>query len=87
MARLSAGPDAPIIGLEGLSMDSTLFLLSLVFGTIGMGMFMYGKKASRMVPLFAGGGLMVVPYFIPSAILMLLVCTGLTALPWIIREG
>lgn len=68
-------------------MDPTLLMLSLVFGAVGMGMFMYGRKASRMVPLFAGGGLMVVPYFISSAILMTVVCAALMAMPWIIQEG
>ena len=33
------------------NMDMNLVMISLVFGMIGMGMFMYGKKAGRMVPL------------------------------------
>lgn len=68
-------------------MDPTSLMLSLLFGMIGMGMFMYGRKASRIVPLFAGGGLMVVPYFISSLMLLVLVCAGLMAMPWVIREG
>ena len=68
-------------------MDINLLLASLVFGMIGMGMFMYGKKAGRFVPLGAGTGLMVVPYFIPNLIVLVVVCAGLMALPWIVREG
>jgi len=61
--------------------------VSLVFGTIGAGMFLYGKKASRMVPLGAGLGLMIVPYFIPNVIAMAAVSCVMAALPWIIRES
>jgi len=66
-------------------MDSNSLLLSFVFGTIGMGMFMYGKKAGRMVPLGAGLALMLVPYFIPNLIAMAVVCCLLTATPWFVR--
>ena len=61
--------------------------VSLVFGAIGAGMFLYGKKAGRMVPLGAGLGLMVVPYFIPNVILMAVVSCAMTALPWVVRES
>ena len=68
-------------------MDSGSLMASLVFGMIGMGMFMYGKKASRMVPLAAGAGLMVLPYFITSLILMIVICGALTASPWLFRDA
>jgi hypothetical protein len=61
--------------------------VSLVFGAIGAGMFLYGKKAGRMVPLGAGLGLMVVPYFIPNVILMAVASCAITALPWFVRES
>jgi hypothetical protein len=70
-----------------MNMDTNSLLVSLLFGAIGMGMFMYGKKAGRMVPLGAGVGLMVVPYFIPNVIVMLIVCCGLTATPLIVKDG
>jgi hypothetical protein len=50
-------------------------------------MFMYGKRASRPVPLFAGLGLIVVPYFIPNLIALLIVCCAITATPWILRNA
>ena len=67
-------------------MDSTSLFLSLLFGAIGMGMLMYGKKAGRMVPLGAGLALMVIPYCIPNAIALLIVCCLLTAMPWLLRK-
>jgi hypothetical protein len=68
-------------------MDFNSLMASLVFGMIGMGMFMYGKKAGRPVPLAAGAGLMVVPYFITHLVVMIIVCGALTAVPWLFRES
>ena len=67
-------------------MDDYALILSLFFGMVGMGMFMYGRKAGRFVPLVAGGLLMVVPYFLPNWIAQAVVCTALTAAPWVVRE-
>ena len=67
-------------------MDMNQLLLSMLFGTIGLGMFMYGKKEVRFVPLSAGVGLMVLPYFISNLLLMSAVCLVLMALPWVIRQ-
>ena len=68
-------------------MDSTNVMLSFLFGLIGMGMFMYGRKAARLVPMFVGAALMAVPCFIPNAAILLLVCSCLTAVPWFLREA
>ena len=70
-----------------MEIDSTNLLLSLLFGSIGLGLFMYGKKAGRMVPLGAGLALMVVPYCIPNAIAMSVVCAVITAVPWLLRNS
>lgn len=67
-------------------MDGYDLLVSLFFGMVGMGMFMYGRKAGRFVPLVAGGLLMVVPYLLPNLIALTLVCSAITAAPWIVRE-
>jgi hypothetical protein len=67
-------------------MDMNALMLSLLFGIIGSAMFLYGKKAGRMVPLGAGLALMIVPMFISNLIVMLVVCSGITATPWFIRE-
>lgn len=67
-------------------MDFNALMASFAFGVIGMGMFMYGKKAGRPVPLAAGAGLMVVPYFLTNLVLMIVVCGALTATPWLLRD-
>ena len=67
-------------------MDFNSLMASFVFGTIGMGMFMYGKKLGRPLPLAAGAGLMVVPYFISHLVIMIIVCGAITAVPWLFRN-
>ena len=67
--------------------DSGVLVVSFLFGLIGMGMFSYGWKAGRMVPLGAGVALMLVTYFIPNVIVLLIVCCALTAVPWLVREN
>ena len=67
-------------------MDGYDLFVSLLFGMVGMGMFMYGRKAGRMVPLVAGGLLMVVPYFLPNLIAQTVVCSAIAAAPWVIKE-
>ena len=68
-------------------MDFNSLMASFVFGMIGMGMFMYGKKAGRPLPLAAGAGLMVVPYFISHLVVLIIVCGALTAVPWLFRDA
>lgn len=51
----------------------------LVIGLIGMGLFMYGKKAQRLPHALAGLALCVFPYFVESIALSWLItgaCLG-----------
>ena len=68
-------------------MDNTNLMLSFLFGTIGMGLFIYGKKAGQLVPLGVGMALMICPYFIPNPIALLVVCLVLTAVPYFLRNA
>ncbi len=67
-------------------MDMTALMLSMLFGTVGMGFLMYGKKAGELMPVGIGLALMICPYFITNVILMLGVCSALTALPFVLRQ-
>jgi hypothetical protein len=67
-------------------MDLNWLMLSTLFGLFGLGFFLYGKKAQRLVPLLVGIALMVVPYFISNLWLMTGVCLAMTSLPWFLRE-
>lgn len=64
----------------------TTLIFSTIFGSIGVGYFIYGKKQEKMIPLFAGIGLCAFPYFVSNVFLMVLVGIILTVVPWLIRE-
>ena len=67
-------------------MDSEASLMwGLLFGSIGLGYFIYGKKQKRGVPFASGIGLMVFPYFVSNTYLMVVVGIVLLALPYFIR--
>jgi hypothetical protein len=68
-------------------MDPTMLTLSLLFGLVGMGFFMYGKQSDHYVALGVGVALMVCPYFIPNAVALLFVCLALSAVPFFVRES
>jgi len=68
-------------------MDSGALVASLLFGLVGMGLFLYGKKAGRVVPLAAGVALMAVPYFIPNLVVLVIVCCAITTVPWLLRHA
>ena len=68
-------------------MDMTSLMISLLFGMIGTGFIMYGKKASQMVPMGAGAALLVCPYLIPNLPAQVIVCSLLTAVPFFIHPS
>lgn len=67
-------------------MDGTALLLwGGLFGSVGVGFFIYGKRQKAPVPLAAGIALFLVPYFISNVYLLVLVGVVLSALPYFIR--
>ena len=66
-------------------MDVTGLLLTVLFSSIGLGFFVYGKKQSAIVPLICGVSLMIYPYFVSDVWLLVLIGIGLTALPYFWR--
>ena len=68
-----------------MDITSTLFA-SLIWGSIGMGFAIYGKKQRTTVPLVGGIVLMGISYFIGSALVMSLVGVALVAgIVWVGR--
>jgi hypothetical protein len=67
-------------------MDSTAVLLwGLLFGSIGFGFFLYGKKQKTIVPLIMRIALCVVPYFIANMYVLVTVGLVLIAVPFFVR--
>jgi len=68
-------------------MDSTSTLIwGVIFGSIGLGFFVYGKKQKAVVPLCCGIGLMVFPYFISNMYILVLSGVVLVALPFLVKN-
>jgi len=61
-------------------------LWGVLFGSVGLGYFIYGKKQRMIVPLLCGLALMVYPYFMTNLILMVVVGFILVATPYFVRR-
>lgn len=67
-----------------LPADSAVLFASLIFGSIGAGYLIYGKKQTRMVPMLGGIALVAASYFLETALSMSLVSlTILAAIHWL----
>ncbi|MFZ1625658.1 MAG: hypothetical protein WAU48_12880 [Gammaproteobacteria bacterium] len=66
-------------------MNESALLWGLLFGSIGLGLFVYGKRQRAVVPLVCGLALMVFPYFVSSTIPLVVIGIVLTAIPYFIR--
>ena len=61
-------------------------LWGVLFGSVGLGYFIYGKKQEMIVPLLCGLALMVYPYFMTNLILIVVVGFILVATPYFVRR-
>jgi hypothetical protein len=66
-------------------MTTASLLWGMVFGSIGLGFFVYGKKQGALVPLFCGLALMIFPYFVSNTALVVLLGAVLMAIPYFVR--
>ena len=67
-----------------MTSTSTL-IMGVIFGAIGLGFFIYGKKQKAIIPLFCGIVLMILPYFIPNMYILILSGIIMVAIPYFIR--
>ena len=70
---------------SGNPLNESSLLWGLLFGSIGLGFFLYGKKQRAVVPLVCGLALMVYPYFITNTILLVVIGVVLIAIPYFVR--
>lgn len=66
-------------------MSTAQLFLGIIFGSVGLGYVVYGRKQRAVVPLLSGIVLMVLPYFTANVIALVLVGAGLCALPFIYK--
>lgn len=61
-------------------------LWGVLFGSIGMGFSIYGKKQKRALAFLCGVALMVFPYFVSNTLLLVVTGGVLTGVPLIFRS-
>lgn len=66
-------------------MNESWLLWGLLFGSIGLGFFVYGRKQKAAVPMVCGLALMVFPYFISNTIVLVAIGAMLIAVPYFVR--
>jgi len=66
--------------------SASALLWGLLFGSVGLALFVYGKKQGAIVPLVCGLLLLVIPYVLPNTVLLVIVGAALVAAPFVIRR-
>jgi hypothetical protein len=65
--------------------STSSLLWGVLFGSIGLGFVIYGRRQRAVVPLICGLALMVFPYFVSNAILLVVIGAALVAIPYFFR--
>ena len=66
-------------------MNTSTLLWGLLFGSVGLGFFIYGKKQKSVVPLVCGLVLMIFPYFISNTVILVAIGVALMTLPYFVK--
>jgi len=66
-------------------MNATQLFLGVIFSSIGLGYFLYGKKQKMTVPLVCGLVLMLFTYFIDDTMIISVIGIVLSILPYFLR--
>jgi hypothetical protein len=68
--------------------NANFLFASLIWGSVGMGYFIYGKKQASWIAMIGGVLMMGASYFIGSALLMSLFCAAMiAAVYFLIKQG
>lgn len=65
--------------------STAVLIWGVIFSSIGVGFFIYGKKQKAIVPLCVGVALCVFPYFIANVYLLFFVGLVLVVIPYFVR--
>jgi hypothetical protein len=66
-------------------LSTASLLWGLLFGSIGLGFFVYGKRQRAVVPMLCGVALMIFPYFVSGISVTIVIGTVLIAIPYFLR--
>ncbi len=62
--------------------DGTSMFMTMIWGAIGTGYFIFGKKQSRFTFLLCGVGLMVFPFFVSDFMVSMILGLAMTLAPF-----
>jgi hypothetical protein len=65
--------------------STAVLIWGIIFGSIGAGFAIYGKRQKAIVPLCVGVALCVFPYFFENVYLLVFVGMMLLAIPYFVR--
>ena len=65
--------------------ETVSFIVYVLFGAVGLGYFVYGRRQKMFVPLLCGLGLMGYPYFVNNAALLVVIGCILLGIPYFVR--
>jgi len=66
-------------------MNEATLIWGVIFGSIGLGFFVYGKKQKAIIPMISGLVLMVFPYFVSNVYLIVLTGVVFSILPFVVK--
>jgi len=66
----------------GLDLSPAGLAVGLLVSAVGLGLFLYGKRAARIPQLLTGMALMALPIFVSGALLTLAIGAGMVAAMW-----
>lgn len=66
-------------------MNQTQLFWGVLFGSVGLGLFIYGRKQKVLMPYVCGLALMVFPYFISNTLLLVAAGVILSIAPYFVR--
>lgn len=62
-----------------------ILLWSVLFSSIGLGYFIYGKKQRKLIPFIIGISLMIFPYFVTGVWMLVILGVVLSVIPYFLR--
>ncbi len=65
--------------------DTSALIWGTLFGGVGIGYFIYGKKQKHPVSYFTGISLFVIPYFIDDILFLIVAALALMVLPFVVK--
>jgi hypothetical protein len=66
-------------------LSTSSLLWGLLFGSIGLGFAIYGRRQRAVVPLLCGLALMIFPYFVSNSIVLVVIGVAIMAIPYFFR--